>query len=285
MKKRILVLLCISFISASTFAGGWVQKKGNGYYKLSEWWVVFNQHYTDAGRIDPNVTMGLFNTNLYVEHGLNDHFTGLLNIPLFSRNYMNNLVSSNTGNILAQGEGINSIGDAEIGLKYGISRNKTPVSLSLVLGLPFGIVSGGAMENLQTGDGEFNQMLKADISKGFSLRKTQHYVNVYVGYNNRSKGFSDEIKYGIEYGLSKNRVYGNIQLFGVESMRNSTLKDQLTSTSVFANNSSYTSSSIELGYYISNRFGVSAGIANAFKGEIIAAAPSYNIGIFIDTNK
>ena len=54
---------------------------------------------------------------------------------------------------------------------------------------------------------------------------------------------------------------------------------------VFANNVVYTSYSAEVNYYVKKRFGISASFASAFRGELIAAAPSYNVGVFLDTSK
>ncbi|MFT6938366.1 MAG: hypothetical protein ACJA1N_002673, partial [Saprospiraceae bacterium] len=59
----------------------------------------------------------------------------------------------------------------------------------------------------------------------------------------------------------------------------------ITSTSVFANNTEYTSFSLEAAYYVSKRVGFSASFAGAFRGEIIAAAPTYSVGIFYDLAK
>ncbi len=284
--KKIKILLVFSLTTQILFAGGWVKKKGTGYYKLSQWWTVFDQHYTDQGLIDPNVTMGLFNTNIYVEHGLSDNFTLLANAPLFSRSYTNNLVSSVSGNILAEGDALNSIGDIDLGIKYGFNQQAWPIAFSLTLGLPTGDELGGIQMNLQTGDGEFNQLLRADISRAFQIKKFSNYFNSYLGVNNRTQGFSDEFRYGIEVGSSYyNKFSAAYQLYGIESLRNGDMTDGGNSASVFANNTEFTAWSIELSYYVKKRVGISANFTSTFRGEIIAAAPSYSIGIFIDTSR
>ena len=92
MKQIYIFFALLIFTSTQVFAGGpWPQKKGKGYFKLSEWWTVFDQHYTDRGLIDPNLTTGIFNTNLYAEYGLSDRLTLVTNAALFSRSYNNNL--------------------------------------------------------------------------------------------------------------------------------------------------------------------------------------------------
>jgi hypothetical protein len=124
MKKAALFSLLIA-VSTTMFAGGpWVQKKGNSYFKLSEWWLVFDEHYTSAGLKDPNVTTGVFNTFLYGEYGITDKFTGIVSSALFSRNYMNNLVSGTTGKTIVAGEAVNYLGDTDLGLKYQLSKKR-----------------------------------------------------------------------------------------------------------------------------------------------------------------
>jgi len=73
MKNIFLSLfIMLIFSSIAQAGGGWPQPKGGIYLKLSEWWIIANQHYTDQGRIDPNTTSGIFNTSLYGEFGLTD---------------------------------------------------------------------------------------------------------------------------------------------------------------------------------------------------------------------
>lgn len=285
--KKLGLIIVLGLLSVPSFGGGgWTSAKGNGYYKLSQWWIVADQHYTDAGLIDPNVTSGIFNTSLYAEYGFNDRFTGVAYFPFFSRATMNNQVSSTTSDIINAGDAINSIGDTDLGLKYGILKNKKiALAATLKLGLPIGNSSGGRDGNLQTGDGEFNQIIRLDAGLPIGLgKKASAYVNVYSGFNNRSNGFSDEFRYGFEagVGLMKNKLWLIGRIDGTESLRNGTLGTDISSTSIFANNSEFTSASLEGALYLTNKLGISASFASAFRGEIIFASPSYSVGIFLD---
>jgi hypothetical protein len=290
MMKKLIYSLII-FTSFNVVAGGgWTQEKGNGYYKLSEWWIVFDQHYTDQGKIDPNITTGLFHTFLYAEYGITDRFTGIFNGALFSRNYTNNKKSSITGEIIFAGEELNAIGDIDLTGKYSLTKPGAsfPFAASLLLGIPTGNSGGGPSGTLQTGDGEFNQMLQLDLSKGLSFgSKVSFYANSYVAINNRTRGYSTEFRYGLEGGLGffKQKVWLVGKLFGVESFKNGDTGDRMTSNSVFANDAVYSSYSFEANVYVSKRMGISASYASAFRGELIAAAPSYTAGLFWDTSK
>ena len=114
--KRLCFLIFISFLfSFSAFAGGgWPQPKGHGFFKFSQWWLISDQHFTDTGLLDPNVTQGIFTTSIYAEYGFTDRLTGILYFPLFSRTYFNNTVSATTGEILTAGEAINGVADTHI---------------------------------------------------------------------------------------------------------------------------------------------------------------------------
>ena len=203
--KRVCIALFIVSFSTSLFAGGpWTQKKGLGYYKISEWWLVYDKHYTSTGQLDPNTTAGVFNTFFYAEHGVSDRFTALVSANIFARNLNNNVVSKTTGELLIPGEAINGIGDIDVAGKWAINKPgaSTPMAVTVLLGIPTGQVGKGQFENLQTGDGEFNQMLQFDIGRGFKLIPgLQTHASGFLALNNRTRGFSDEFRYGGEFGL------------------------------------------------------------------------------------
>lgn len=282
--KNIISTAFICFLFTPVFAGGgWPQPKGSGYFKLYQWWIIANQHYTDVGQIDPNVTQGIFNTTLYAEYGLTDRFTAVVNFPFFSRSYFNNTVSGTTGEVIEPGEAVNSLGDTDLALQYGLFRGKVAVSTRLVLGLPLGEDGGGTSGSIQTGDGEFNQMLQLDAGTSFKLGAQNAYANAYVGYNNRLNGFSDEFRFGIEGGISlfENKLLAIARLFGVESLRNGNAEKGANSTSIFANNTEFLSFSPELNWNLNDRWGVSVGAGYAFSGRIIYANPSYSVGVYV----
>ena len=286
-KEKLIIAIIFLFAGQSVFGGGpWPQKKGGLYLKLSEWWTVFDQHYTDQGFLDPNVTTGIYNTTLYAEYGFTDRFTTTINAPLLSRNVINNVRSATTSEVIFAGEAFNSFGDVDLGLKYGLTKPgaRIPIAATLTLGIPTGVASAGVQGNLQTGDGEFNQMLQIHAGSGFSLGNISAYASTYVGYNNRTQGFSEELRGGLEVGLGlfKNKLWINSRLNIVESLKNGDTAATTTSTSVFANNAEFTSLGVEANLYLSNNFGISAGATGALRGEIIAAAPSYSVGVFLD---
>ncbi len=291
MKKISFILVFLFALQQMAIAGGpWPQPKKKGYIKISGWWVKFDQHYTDRGLLDPNVTTGIYNLSFYGEYGFTDRLTGIIYAPLFTRNTTNNIVSATTNEVITPGEALNSMGDIDIAIKYGLTKPgaKVPVSATLLLGIPTGRTGRGDLGNLQTGDGEFNQMIQIDAGTSFRLgKKVNGYSSAYIGFNNRTKEFSEEFRYGLEFGAGfmKNKFWLAAKLNAIESFKNGATAETTTSASIFANNSEFVSYSLEGAYYVTKQFGISAGFGSAFRGEIIAAAPAYTVGVFWDLSK
>lgn len=290
MKKLIFLAFIITFISTTAFAGGpWPQKKGKAYIKLSEWWTVFDTHFTTRGFEDPNTTTGIFNTSVFVEYGFSDRLTGIVNAPVLSRTFMNNIVSGTTGEINVAGEAINTIGDIDLGLKYSLNGReaKVPMALTLTLGIPTGETAGGTQENLATGDGEFNQMIRYDIGTGFKLGDVSAYSSGYAAFNNRTNDFSEELRYGLELGLgfAKEKIWLVGKFDVSDSFKNGSFNEAITNTSIFADQSEFVNLGAEINVYVTKKLGISASYTEILTGEIIAASPSYSVGVFLDLSK
>ena len=286
MRVLLSLLLLVTLSTAASAAGPWPRAKGSAYLKLYEFWLRFDEHYTSTGELDPNATLGLYNTALYAEYGLTDRLTAVVNLPFYSRSTINNQVSGTRGNVLLPGEAIGGLGDTDVALRYALTRPGAawPVAAALTLGLPLGEEAGGEQANLQTGDGEFNQMLT--LSAGRSVTDDL-YVSAAVGVNNRTGGFSDEFRYQLEagYGALDRRLWLIGRLTGSESFQNGETAATFTSTSVFSNNAEYLSLGGEVNVYVTPKFGLSAGVATALAGRVIAAAPAYTAGVFLDLTR
>ncbi|MFT5617000.1 MAG: hypothetical protein ACI85I_000216 [Arenicella sp.] len=288
MKSRFLVVFILFFCVTNVFAGGgWTKQKGHGFAKIGQWWVLADQHFVRDGKIDPNVTIGLYNTSFYGEYGITDRLTSVVYFPFFSRATSNNVLSETTGQVKSgqEGSAINGIGDADLSLKYGlIQDSKIVLSTMLTLGLPLGKDSGGTGGILQTGDGEFNQLIQFDASTSHKFSdKVNSYASLYAGVNNRTNGFSDEFRFGGELGFILNEKVILIgRVYGVESFENGDTNVGGNSSSVFANNAEHFSYATEVGYKFSKKFGVTATYLKAFSGQLIFANAAYSVGVFYE---
>lgn len=274
----ILVLLLPAFAEAG---GGWPQPKDKWYLKIYQWWILSNQHYTSSGGIDPHATRGTYFTNVYAEYGITDRLTGMAHIPFFARATVFEQVSGTTGQVISPGEAVNGIGDMDFMLKYALVRNKpVVVAATLLLGVPTGISEGGSDGSLQTGDGEFNQMLRFDVSGSFKVGDKYPYVSGYAGYNNRTGGYSDEYVFGLEAGVVLGKWIPILRSDMVFSTRNGDPNFNSDGTSLFSNNREYVSVAPELNYSINDKIGISANVGMAVYGKLIFANPTYSLGMF-----
>lgn len=282
MKKisAILFIAGIILVSNNAYAGGgWPQKKGHGFFKIGFWWLNSDRYYAPNGDLLDIATAGVYTSSIYAEYGITDRLTGIVYFPFFSRATLNEQVSGATGELLQAGDAVSSLGDTDITLKYGLLHN-TPIvlSASLTLGLPLGNDAGGDTGVLQTGDGEFNQMLSLEASKSFS--SIGAYATALIAYNNRTKGFSDEFRYGIEAGVTVKSFTLVGRLYSVNSLENGNDKEA-PSNGIFSNNIEYTSFSPEIIYTHKDKYGITASMGTAFSGKRVLATPSYSFGLFI----
>lgn len=283
MKKYILLFILILFCLPVFADDAWPQPKRGGYFKLSQWWLVADEHYTDVGLLDPNVTNGLYFTNIYGEYGLTDRLTAQVYFPFFARSLFNNTVSATTGEIIVPGEAINSVGDMNLALRYGLlQKNSFSLSALVQLGLPFGESAGGDIGVLQTGDGEFNQTLRLEAGHGLQFGNFSGWLKGYLGLNNRTEGFSDEFQYGAEFGanIGKGKVLLIGRLYGIESFNNGTLPSEASGTSIFANNTEHLTISPEINVRITEKWGISANLAKPLSGRLIYANTAYSVGVY-----
>lgn len=283
-KKNILIITLAFLLSNGVFSQ-WTKGKGNGYYKLSGWYLQADQHYTNTGDIDPNLTRSQFNASVYAEYGISDKLDVIAYVPFLSRATENDEVSGTTGQQISEGEAFNSFGDIDLGVRYGIFKNdKYALSASLKLGIPTGDNAGGSDGSFQTGDGEFNQLLQSSLGTSFNIGSIPSYAKVYAGFNNRTEGFSDELRAGLELGASflddKLWIIGRSDI--LESLQNGDLNAQNSQGSIFANNIEYVSLGIEAAYYVTEKIGVSFNYTSAVSGKLVFAAPSISGGIFLD---
>lgn len=278
---KITLYSSLIFSALQANAQGWTQKKNEGYFKLSTNVITGSKFYAPNGKIIDIRTSGVFTNSLYAEFGLSPKITAIAYVPFLVTNTLNQINYRQSGKT-EPGDKLSSFGDTDFALKYGWISNKPYVlSTTLLLGLPLGKPSGGNTQILQTGDGEFNQMLRLDYS--YSFYPKPFYASVYTAFNNRTKQFSDEFRYGFDVGYTKKKWTAIVHLNAVNSLFNGSVATAMNG--VFSNNIEYVSPAIELAYMFKKSFGISASVAGALSGRNVLAAPSFNGGIFYKLSK
>ncbi|MCA6381272.1 MAG: hypothetical protein IM574_11710 [Cytophagales bacterium] len=279
MKKSIIVSLIFLIAANALAGGGWPQPKGKGYFKLSQSYLLSSKIFDGNGDVTDLVpSYGYFATSLYAEYGFTDRLTGILYMPFFARATKNELQYNQPGVPSEPGAALNSFGDTDIAIKYGLLTNKPiVVSATILFGLPLGDNGATNANALQTGDGEFNQMLRVDASHSFYPKK--FYVSAYGAFNNRTKGFSDEVRFGAEIGWTLKKFIPILKISTVHSLFNGDVG--VVQNGVFSNNIEFISPALELNYQLTDKVGISASMATALAARNILASPNFGIGVYL----
>lgn len=279
LKNILSIIILVAITSTATYAGGgWPQPKGHGFFKLSQSMIIADQFFNPAGDIVDITTISIYSTAVYGEYGFSDRVTGAFHVPFFVRSTLNEVRRRQSGTI-EPGDEVNALGDPILGLKYALTKDKwLALSATVSVGIPLGETEGGESRILQTGDGEFNQMIMIDASHSFYPKP--FYSTVSVGFNNRTNGFSEEFRYGFEIGYTgiKNLI-AVLKINGVESFNNG---DTVTAgNGIFANNTEFLGVTPEINYNLNEKWGVSVSAGFAPYAKRILAAPNYSAGVYL----
>jgi protein XagA len=276
MNKIRIPFLILSFIALPTllFAQAWTKKKGTGFYKIdftgNNAVNVFNA--TREFVTSPQIRN--YTSSIYAEYGLTDKFTLVTYVPFL----VNNSLSKGTTTFNIPSSSNNKIGDIDLAGRFALPFKKIPIALTLQLGLPTG--DSKNIDGLNTGDGEFNQMLK--IATGIGKKKL--WIQTAAGFNNRSKNNSDEVRYDLEFGYKflNERLLTILRVNGVESLKNGTAKE--SALGLYSNNVGYAGFGPEFLYYFTSKknMGFSTSLRHTVpsRARNVLAASSFSFGIF-----
>lgn len=279
---RILVLATWTcLITTHSYAGGgWIKDKGTGYYKLSQAWVSSEGYFSGANGFSPELNSTLLTTSFYMEHGLGHGVSLELYSPFYTRHSVEGVIQVDSVD-LSIDDGVGGFGDTDIGLRFQVYKSDLlNISGTLKLGLPTGGTAKGDRENLFTGDGEFNQLIRVDASLPFGNKKVGGFLNTYGGFNNRQEPFSDELHYGIEVGIStaQSRLWLIGRIAGLSAGTGNTTEF----TNGFTQSMSYTNYMVETAFYMDDNLGFSVSYTGSIDGNVLLVASVYNAGIFLD---
>ncbi|MEK9612823.1 MAG: hypothetical protein VW080_02720 [Flavobacteriaceae bacterium] len=179
----------------------------------------------------------------------------------------------------------NNFGDVNLGIEYQFKRLGTwAFSGTLTLGIPSGSASGGLDGSYQTGDGEFNQLLQLNLGKSYAIGSQDFYFKTYVGFNNRTQGFSDEVRLYGETGtqLFQSKILILSRLQWIRPLYNGILDASNANGAIFANNIESFVLGGELAWSIQPKWGFSLGFTTPIYGKVIYNASSFSGGAFLN---
>ncbi len=276
MNKILLLIIVCTIITSTITAQGWIKKKGEGFFKLSETAIQTSKLLGPDGSESTIRTTGIFTTNLYAEYGLSSKITAIANIPFFVRNTLNEVQYNQSGKVEPL-DVLNAFGDVDLAFKFGLITNKpTVLSATILFGIPSGQTTGGSGKILQSGDGEFNQMIRFDVSHSFYPKP--FYISAYSAFNNRTRNFSDEVRYGFDIGFTPKNWLITLHVNSIKSFKNGSAST--VNNGIFANNVEFFYPALEVGYSFTKKFGASVSAGYPLQGKNVLAAASFNGGIF-----
>ena len=226
-----------------------------------------------------NATRGLFINSFFGRYGLSENLSLVGYVP-HTRVYQNKQVYS-SGRAPLAGEEFSSLGDINLGLDYQWYRKKGwAISTSLTLGLPTGNNSGGSDGSYQTGDGEFNQVVRLHFGRSYRLGKQRFYASYLWGEPTQQRLFR-WVRAGVETGTKiidqKILVLGRLNL--IESFQNGNLDATTSNGSIFANNVEVVSLGGEMIFDVYKNWRFSLSASYPVRGKLIYRAPALSTGI------
>lgn len=267
-KYAIFVVILFSF---NVFAGAWTQEKNSGFYKFGARYISATNIYDkDGNKIDIPKLTNLF-LALYGEYGINDQLTVIANLSVLESIKIDD-------SALLKGDSNSGIADSELGIRYKIWQGDFSVlSTELFFGLPIGDTDNAL--GLYTGDGEFNQNLS--ILYGQSFYPLPLYFSIQAGFNNRTAGFSDEIRYAAEVGFNfiPNILFA-LKIHGIQSIENGSENIIGGRYGFHSNNQTYLAFGPEIIYAFTKSFGISVGFESATNAANVPSALAYSFGIY-----
>lgn len=278
--KTTTLFLLLFIAQNELLAGGWPQPKGNGFFKFDFSFIRAREFFGMDGetyRINgARTTLGYYTSSIYGEYGITNRLTVIGYVPFFVRNTVNEGVGAITGDILQRGLENNSIGDIDLGLRYGLfAKNGWSVTTALMLGLPTGDWDNPDL--LFTGDGEFNQQLRLEAGYGAN----RWYATGYIGFNNRTEDFSDELRFEAEFGYKffNNHLLTGVKLSGIQSFQNGSPTG--SANGLFGNNVEFLSPQAFVAYEPNQKIGFIAQVSGATSGRNVLAAPAISAGVYL----
>ena len=275
MKKN-TTIICF-FLTLSIFSQSpWTKEKGAFYTQLSFTSIANynsffgNPDYSIDGQITDNTLQ------FYGEYGISNKTTFLLNLPLKSISYQQNLQCLVAPCPTIQHDKT-AIGNIEIGIKHNFIQKKWLLSGQLAVETNTSTFDNSS--GIRTGYNAytFTPLLLA----GKSFGKT--YVQSFIGGNFRTNNYISNFKIGGEIGR---KITTHIWLIGFldvsKSLENGTIEfpNSNNITSLYVNDQEYGAFGLKGIGEFSDKFGVTTGFGSVFFGNNLPKRAAFTFGAY-----
>jgi protein XagA len=273
---RATIILTITAFKAFIFVDNFAQPltKGNYQVRVSQQYTASNSFFDSDEESIKIRTNSISSTNFSFNYAVTDRLAICTTFPVFVRSIVNGIQYNQSGTT-EPGLSLNSLGDAEVGLIINLFKRLPFQTVGFVtVGLPFGKKGNVGLDtDLQTGDGELNQLIGVKIQKNFSSL----FLNGYTSFNNRSKDFSNEIRYGFEAGYLGNKFNIIARFNAIESLFDKTAP--VSQNGIFSNHRELVSPGVEVLYKITTHIGIFGSSDFVLTGRNTLKAPIFCFGI------
>lgn len=272
---RLLLFAVVLSGAGAAHAGAWPQPVGSGYYKLGAEMIRGDDFREADGTAVHTPTLAAYTVSLYGEYGFRDGLTVLGYLPA-KRITLNKLIGRPSEFVYFDGDQAQGVADVDLGLRFRLwQKGGTVASAQLTFGVPLG--DDEQASGLLTGDGELNQRLSLQV--GHSLWPAPAWVSADLGYDRRTGGYSDQIRYAAEIGATwRERLTVILRLLGTEAREDRSSSPGGTG-GLYASDQGYLSYGPELIYAWNGDFAVSASVLTASRMRNVLAAPSFSVGL------
>lgn len=281
-----IALLLVAFTLLAYAGGGWTQPEGGYYAKMDHWWTVYDEYYDLYSHKVKDRKRALLKTSVYGEYGITPKVTVAGYFPFISAAVLGEEVASGSGQVLAEGDQLTTVGDGVLQVKYNlINALVASLSISGILGIPTGRAEGGRDGTLWTGDGEWNQMFRTDLGISVPVGDYYPYANGYLAYNHRTKNFTDELHFGAEVGCELGKWFVVARMDRVRALKKGELEKATFSNGLQLNNSSFWNLSAEVAYKFTDILGVVVGANQMVSGKQVYAGTGFSVGVFMSKSE
>jgi hypothetical protein len=283
MKRKLLFALLLALGAQTVMAGGpWPRKKATGYAQLGATYLGYSKIFdANSDIVDLRRNMTDVTVQAYLEYGLSDRFTLVVNLPfkyVSSSESINETAYFNDTLNAGSSFGLNTV---MMGLRYNIINKK--FLLTAGINGEANVARYDSLTAIRTGPLTF--VIHPYLSTGTSFGK--FYTQLEAGYRIRTNGYSHELDLGYELGYSWNqKTFFILNVRGRVSVQNGSY-DNATSiehpygrdihTLIDPNNQTYVGYGLKFIQKI-KKVHINAGIYSGY-GQLVAATPSFNLGL------
>lgn len=268
----LFVFLFATILAASELlAGNWPMERRATYIAFGYRGFSGQQYYGPAGESLGMQRLEEQTLSFYSEYGYSKYVSAIVQLPAFRKLYAQ--VDADTPLLSVQ-----SPGDVDLGMRVTAwAGAEDALSLTVLFGIPLGETTQN--KGLWAGDNEYNQMLL--LRYGHLFRTFDAHVHVETGYNFRSNGYADELRFAAEVGVRPLDLLAlKFHLRSVIGQGNGEAGFTGGSFGFSSNNQRYLMYGPEVEFWLSNGMGVNLGLYNITDARNMTASAILQTGVF-----